>query len=102
MERRIPLEIKLQGDEEPTYSKAKLGSSVALKHDRGVIAMARSAMPDSASSQFYIALEDLPSLDGDYAVFGKVIEGMDVVDGIQQGDRIESAKVVEGLENLEK
>ena len=103
MERRIPLEIKLTGDDKPTYSKAKLpGSNVVLKHDRGVIAMARSGMPDSASSQFYIALEDLPSLDGDYAVFGKVTEGMDVVDGIKQGDRVESAKVVEGLENLKK
>ena len=101
-ERRIPLEIKLEGDEEPTYSRAKLGSSVTLKHDRGAVAMARSQMPDSASSQFYIALEDLPSLDGDYAVFGKVIEGMDVVDGIKQGDRIESTKVVEGSENLKK
>jgi peptidyl-prolyl cis-trans isomerase B (cyclophilin B) len=103
MERRIPLEIKLDGDEKPTYSKAKLpSSSVVLKHDRGVIAMARSAMPDSASSQFYIALEDLPSLDGDYAVFGKVVEGMDIVEQIKQGDRIGTAKVVEGLENLKK
>ncbi|NJL53295.1 MAG: peptidylprolyl isomerase [Hydrococcus sp. SU_1_0] len=103
MERRIPLEIKLDGDDKPTYSKAKLpGSSVVLKHDRGVIAMARSAMPDSASSQFYIALEDLPSLDGDYAVFGKVVTGMDVVDKIKQGDRIGTAKVVEGLDNLKK
>jgi peptidyl-prolyl cis-trans isomerase B (cyclophilin B) len=103
MERRIPLEIKLDGDDKPTYSKAKLpGSSVVLKHDRGVIAMARSAMPDSASSQFYIALEDLPSLDGDYAVFGKVVTGMDVVDKIKQGDRITTAKVVEGLDNLKK
>ena len=103
MERRIPLEIKLDGDEKPTYSKAKLpSSSVVLKHDRGVIAMARSAMPDSASSQFYIALEDLPSLDGDYAVFGKVTQGMDVVDKIKQGDRISTAKVVEGLENFKK
>ena len=102
MERRIPLEIKLEGDEEPTYSKAKLGSSVTLKHDRGAVAMARSAMPDSASSQFYVALEDLPSLDGDYAVFGKVVEGMDVVDNAKKGDRIESAKVVEGLDNLKK
>ena len=102
-ERRIPLEIKLDGDDQPTYSKAKLpGSSVVLKHDRGAVAMARSAMPDSASSQFYIALEDLPSLDGDYAVFGKVVEGMDAVDGIKQGDRIGTAKVVEGLENLKK
>jgi peptidyl-prolyl cis-trans isomerase B (cyclophilin B) len=103
MERRIPLEIKLDGQEKPTYSKAKLpSSSVVLKHDRGVIAMARSAMPDSASSQFYIALEDLPSLDGDYAVFGKVLEGMDVVDKIKIGDRIGTAKVVEGLDNLKK
>ncbi|MGB5710910.1 MAG: peptidylprolyl isomerase [Waterburya sp.] len=102
-ERRIPLEIKLDGDDKPTYSKAKLpGSSVVLKHDRGAIAMARSGMPDSASSQFYIALEDLPSLDGDYAVFGRVIEGMDVVDSIKQGDRIGTAKVVQGLENLKK
>ena len=100
-ERRIPLEIKLEGDEQPTYSKAKLpGTSVVLKHDRGVIAMARSMMPDSASSQFYIALEDLESLDGDYAVFGKVIEGMDVVDSIQQGDRIDTAKITAGAENL--
>ncbi|MGB5632431.1 MAG: peptidylprolyl isomerase [Waterburya sp.] len=102
-ERRIPLEIKLDGDDKPTYSKAKLpGSSGVLKHDRGAIAMARSGMPDSASSQFYIALEDLPSLDGDYAVFGRVIEGMDVVDSIKQGDRIGTAKVVQGLENLKK
>ena len=102
-ERRIPLEIKLDGDDKPTYSKAKLpGSSVVLKHDRGVIAMARSGMPDSASSQFYIALDDLPSLDGDYAVFGKVIEGMNVVDSIKQGDRISTVKVLEGLENLKK
>ncbi len=102
-ERRIPLEIKLTGEEKPTYSKAKLPSkSVELKHDRGVIAMARSMMPDSASSQFYIALEDLPSLDGDYAVFGKVVEGMDVVDNIKQGDRIGTATIVEGAENLKK
>ncbi|MGV2831926.1 peptidylprolyl isomerase [Myxosarcina sp. GI1(2024)] len=102
-ERRIPLEIKLSGEDKPTYSQAGLPSdAVSLKHDKGVIAMARSAMPDSASSQFYIALEDLESLDGDYAVFGKVIEGMDVVANISQGDRIESAKVVEGAENLKQ
>ncbi|MGK7951041.1 MAG: peptidylprolyl isomerase [Xenococcaceae cyanobacterium] len=108
-ERRfIPLEIKLEGETEPTYSKA-LGRqagfsapSPVLKHDRGAVAMARSQAPDSASSQFYIALADLEFLDGDYAVFGKVIEGMDVVDGIEQGDRIESAETIEGAENLKK
>lgn len=64
--------------------------------------MARSQAPDSASSQFYIALADLAFLDGDYAVFGNVTEGMSVVDKIQQGDRIESAKVTQGIENLKK
>jgi peptidyl-prolyl cis-trans isomerase B (cyclophilin B) len=64
--------------------------------------MARSQAPDSASAQFYIALADLEFLDGDYAVFGKVIEGMEAVDGIEQGDRIESAQVIEGAENLKK
>ena len=102
MERRIPLEIKKQGENEPTYSKAKLGDGVTLKHDRGAIAMARSTMPDSASSQFYITLKDVYFLDGDYAVFGKVLEGMDVVDGIKQDDRIDTAKVIEGMDNLKK
>lgn len=102
IERRIPLEIKLKGQDKPTYSQAKLGSGVTLKHDRGVIAMARSTMPDSASSQFYITLKDVYFLDGDYAVFGKVLEGMDVVDSIKQGDRIETVKVIEGSENLKK
>ena len=62
--------------------------------------MARSQFPDSASSQFYFALADLPFLDGSYAVFGYVAEGLDVVDVIQQGDVIESAQVIEGLDNL--
>lgn len=62
--------------------------------------MARTMMPNSASAQFYVALADLSFLDGDYAVFGRVTEGMEVVDQIQQGDRIESAQVTQGLENL--
>ena len=53
-----------------------------LKHTRGVISMARSQMPDSASSQFFIMHADAPHLDGSYAAFGKVTEGMDVVDEI--------------------
>ncbi len=53
-----------------------------LKHDRGVISMARSMRPDSAGSQFFIMHQDSPHLDGQYAAFGKVIEGMDVVDEI--------------------
>ncbi|GIR75244.1 MAG: hypothetical protein CM15mP77_4010 [Synechococcus sp.] len=50
--------------------------------------MARSQAPDSASAQFYVALRPLPELDGRYAVFGRVVDGMEVVDAIQQGDRM--------------
>ena len=53
-----------------------------LKHTRGVISMARSAMPDSASSQFFIMHKDAPHLDGNYAAFGRVVDGMDTVDEI--------------------
>ncbi|MBQ8728163.1 MAG: peptidylprolyl isomerase [Oscillospiraceae bacterium] len=63
-----------------------------LKHERGVLSMARSMMPNSAGSQFFIMHKDAPHLDGDYAAFGKVVEGMDVVDEIAEtrtsfGDR---------------
>lgn len=53
-----------------------------LKHTPGVLSMARSMMPNSAGSQFFIMHKAAPHLDGDYAAFGKVIEGMDVVDAI--------------------
>ena len=53
-----------------------------LKHTRGVISMARAQDPDSAGSQFFIMHADAPHLDGQYAAFGKVVEGMDVVDAI--------------------
>ena len=53
-----------------------------LKHTRGVLSMARSMAPDSAGSQFFIMHEDAPHLDGQYAAFGKVIEGMENVDKI--------------------
>ena len=55
-----------------------------LKHTRGVLSMARSMMPDSAGSQFFIMHEDAPHLDGQYAAFGKVIDGMEVVDEIAE------------------
>lgn len=104
--RMIPLEILPEGADQPTYSKtfqqAGITESPALTHERGAVAMARSEFPDSASSQFYITLTDVPFLDGSYAVFGQVTDGMDVVDGIEQGDAIESATVVEGLENLQR
>ena len=98
-ERRIPLEITPEDAKSPLYSEI-LKSSPELKHLRGAVAMARSQSPDSASSQFYFALADLAFLDGSYAVFGNVTSGMEVVDKIQEGDRIETAKVTSGAENL--
>ena len=53
-----------------------------LKHTKGVISMARSGHPDSAGSQFFIMVDDAPHLDGQYASFGKVIEGLEVADQI--------------------
>ena len=61
---------------------SKNGVENPLSHKRGVISMARSQMPDSASSQFFIVHEDSTYLDGEYAAFGYVTEGMDVVDKI--------------------
>lgn len=58
-----------------------------LKHTRGVISMARSNHPDSAGSQFFIMVEDAPHLDGDYAAFGEVTSGMEVVDEIVASER---------------
>lgn len=53
-----------------------------LLHTRGVLSMARTMVKDSASSQFFIMHEDAPHLDGDYAAFGKIVEGLEVVDEI--------------------
>ena len=58
------------------------GFNNPLKHTAGVISMARTMDPDSASSQFFIMHKDAPHLDGQYAAFGKVVEGMEVVDRI--------------------
>ena len=55
-----------------------------LKHTEGVLSMARSMMPDSAGSQFFIMHKNAPHLDGSYAAFGKIIEGMDVVNKIAE------------------
>lgn len=102
--RLIPLEITPEGADQPLYGQtfevAGETAKPALSHTHGAIAMARSQFPDSASSQFYFALADIPFLDGSYAVFGYVTEGLDVVDAIQQGDVLESAVVIEGADGL--
>ncbi|MBD2729323.1 peptidylprolyl isomerase [Nostoc sp. FACHB-892] len=100
--RYIPLEVKAKGSDTPIYNKPfdATAQPVILPHKQGAVAMARSQSPDSASAQFYFALADLAFLDGNYAVFGNVTQGFDVVNKIQQGDRIDSAKVTQGAENL--
>jgi cyclophilin family peptidyl-prolyl cis-trans isomerase len=86
----------------------KLEVSPKLKHDEaGVVAMARSSDPDSASSQFYITLGEASFLDMKYAVFGKVISGLDVVKKIQVGDvmktvRLETAKSTKDVKQTAK
>lgn len=75
-----------RGDGGPGYSiKGEFNSNGFkndLKHTRGVISMARTMDPNSAGSQFFIMHKDAPHLDGEYAAFGKVIEGIEVVDEI--------------------
>ena len=63
-----------------------------LAHDRGVLSMARTMRPDSAGSQFFVMVEKAPHLDGEYAAFGRVIEGMEVADAIVNTQRDYSDK----------
>ena len=90
--RYIPLEIKLKTKNVPTYGKEIDASSqinnLELKHKRSYLSMARFKSVNSASSQFYILLKSLPELDGRFAVFGKVISGMNIVDLIEEEDFI--------------
>tara|TARA_Y100000590_G_scaffold227359_1_gene256682 strand:+ start:194 stop:748 length:555 start_codon:yes stop_codon:yes gene_type:complete len=57
-----------------------------LPHERGTLSMARSSDPNSANSQFFICFKAAPFLDGQYTVFGKVVEGMELIDNIKKGD----------------
>ncbi len=65
-----------------------------LKHTKGVLSMARTMIPDSAGSQFFIMVADSPHLDGQYAAFGKVIEGMEAADEIVSVDRNRNDKPI--------
>ncbi len=74
-----------------------------LKHEKGVISMARAMNPNSAGSQFFIMHENSPHLDGQYAAFGKVIEGIEFVDKIAEvdtdySDRPKSDQAIESIE----
>ena len=72
-----------------------------LKHDaKGVLSMARKKEPDTNGSQFFITLDATPHLDGGYSLFGKVIEGLEVVDLIEEGDKIEDIEVHDSTDAL--
>jgi peptidylprolyl isomerase len=112
--RAVPLEVLVKGDKTPTY-EVTLEDSGRFREEPvlpfnayGVLAMAHSEFdPNDASSQFFFFLFDselTPAgrnvLDGRYAVFGYVVEGKDVLNKIKADDKIESAKVIDGLDNL--
>ena len=101
--RYIPLEILPDGAKEPVYGQILAPTQKPkLRHSKGAIAMARSQQPNSASCQFYFALDDIYFLDGSYAVFGYVTEGMEFVKQIKVGDAIESITITKGAENLKQ
>ncbi|MEE9257919.1 MAG: peptidylprolyl isomerase [Nitrospinaceae bacterium] len=81
-----------KGDDRSTYGTGGPGYSIDaefndISHDRGILSMARSQDPNSAGSQFYIVVKDSHFLDGQYTVFGKVTQGMDVADKIVSSPR---------------
>ena len=114
--RNVPLEVLVRDDKEPVYGitledAGRYRDEPVLPFSAyGTVAMARTETdPDSASSQFFFFLFEpeltpagLNLLDGRYTVFGYMIEGKEVLDQLKQGDKIVSAKVIKGMENLVK
>ena len=80
----------------------KNGFANPLKHERGVLSMARSSRPDSAGSQFFIMVADAPFLDGEYASFGKITEGLEVADAVvaQERDRMDKPLVPQVMKSI--
>lgn len=93
----IPLEILAEGATEPTVGRTlDRGQKPVIKHDSaGVISMARTPNPNSATSQFFLTLDATPFLDGQYAAFGKSND-VSVIQSIRIGDKILSVTVLEG------
>jgi len=87
----LPMDHPDMGTGGPGYTvNAEFNSR---KFERGVLGMARGNDPNSAGSQFYIMLGPASHLDGQYTAFGRVVSGMEVVDGIKVGDRVKSIKI---------
>ncbi|MBE9040555.1 peptidylprolyl isomerase [Oscillatoriales cyanobacterium LEGE 11467] len=96
-ERTIPLEIKPQGSDTALLNQTFSDPPPVLSNTQATIAMARATALDSASSQFYFNLEDNLDLDGRFAAFGNVTSDFSVIEQIQIGDRIEAARVTDGI-----
>jgi peptidylprolyl isomerase len=73
--------------------KAEFSPPSEARHLRGTCSMARTQNPDSANSQFFICLADVPHLDGQYTIWGEVVDGMAAVDGIKTGSAARNGKV---------
>jgi cyclophilin family peptidyl-prolyl cis-trans isomerase len=91
----------IQGGDPQGTGEGGSGKNIPLEisnhlHDKGALGMARSQDPNSASSQFYICLDDVHNLDGNYCVFGKVIKGMDNVMKLRQGDKMLKVTLLPG------
>lgn len=84
-----PTGTGMGGSERPNL-KAEFN---ATPHVRGTVSMARSSNPDSANSQFFICFDDASYLDGQYTVWGQVVEGMEYVDAIKKGNKISNGTV---------
>lgn len=71
-----------------------------LKHTKGIVSMGRATLPNTAGSQFFIVLADRPDLDGNYAAFGKVIDGMEIIEKIEKNEKVENKKTGKLKNNL--
>ncbi len=96
-DRNGPIEGQSAGTGGPGYSWSLENGAIALPHNEGSLAMARTNDPNSNGSQFYITLAPQPNLDGQYNVFGEVSgeDNMEVVQSIQQGDLIRTVEIIE-------
>ena len=94
------------GDMEEGYNPARVGTGGSrngnlkaefsdIPYERGVVGMARSSNPDSANSQFFIMFDRSPNLDGAYTVFGRIVDGMELVDNIKRGSTAANGAVEE-------
>ena len=83
------------GETDKELEPIKLETNDELTHDQYMVGMARTSEEDSATSQFYILKQEMHSIDGQYAIFGKVIDGTDVVDSFKAGDKITGAKMLD-------